>query len=176
MFSTGAAQRRMSPAPVGPPVFVVEPLSGTYNISVDAFELSRGDIDLASGTTYGWTWSGKTSGDLSGFMFVSLNYDAAAAAVGVDVLPDGASSNVTGGSWTKLIFMKGEYAGSVSGRIVNGQLTWNEKAQNTTISLFLTSDQGTEAFVGNTGKGTFDGILDQTGKVSTMSGVLTMDY
>lgn len=177
-FSGATAQTRTSSLRfTAPPLPVVIALSGTYSVKVDAIELSRGQVDFTSGTTYGWTCYGKTEGDLSGFMFVSLNYDAPAGfAGGIDVMPVGGASSVVGGSWSKLVFMKGEYVGSISGTIIGGNLIWNEKTQNWSVNLNLLSEQGTEALVGNTGKGSFAGTLDQNGKVSTVSGLLTLDY
>jgi len=174
-FSAATAQKRAAVRQIAAPLPVVINLSGPYNVKVSATELSRGEFDYASGTTYGWTWYGKTEGDLSGFMFVSVNYGVPAVNEEVDVHPVGVSS-ITGGSWSKLIFIKGQYAGSVSGRVTGGDLTWNEKAQNWTVNLELASDQGSDAFVGCTGKGTFAGVLDPNGKLGTISGVLTLEY
>lgn len=163
------------------PVLTVAPLpittlTGIYNVSVDSVELSRGTIDLASGTTYGWTWSGKTDGDLSGFMFVSLNYAAPETPMEVGADTTAGTSKITGGSWSKLIFSNGQYLGSVSGEIHSGDLTWNDKAQNWNVNLQLTSDRGTDAFVGSRGKGSFAGTLDQSRRIPAVSGVLTLEY
>jgi hypothetical protein len=58
-----------------PPVPVVGPLSGTYKMTMAANELSPGDTEYAMAETYGWTCYGETTGDLTGFMFVSMNYN-----------------------------------------------------------------------------------------------------
>ena len=173
VFASATAQRRMPPQPIEPPV--VGTLSGTYKVAVTANELSTGDIDYTTGDTYGWTCYGTTEGDLSGFMFISMNYSASQPPVGgvIGEIPGGVS-NVTGGSWSKLIFVDGQYAGSVYGKIVGGELVWNGRAA--TISLQLTADEGTGSYLGSTGSGTFEGILDQNSKRSSVSGSLILNY
>ena len=171
VFSSVAAQKRMSAPPIvdEPPFF--ETLSGIYSSSVNASELSPGDIEFATGTTYGWTSYGKTEGDLSGFLFISMNYTPPPASS-----RGGGTSKITGGSWSKLIFVKGQYAGSVYGRIVDGELAWLGNGAAPTISLQLTADAGTESFANNEGSGTFEGTWDQSSKVPSVSGVLTLKY
>lgn len=181
VLTSVAAQRRM-PAPIvdeAPaasidevPLPIPGMLSGTYSITVSAIELSAGDMDFATGMTYGWTSYGKTEGDLSGFMFISMNYTQSTPPSS----RGGGRSQITGGSWSKLIYIKGEYAGSVYGRIVGGELVWNETGVPANISLLLTSDAGTESFVGSAGSGNFEGQLDQSSKVPSVSGVLTLKY
>ena len=172
-----AAQKRMPPVSVEPPLPIITPLSGTYNLKVEADEISVGDIDFPIGSTYGWTWSGKTSGDLSGFMFVSLNYSSPMTSPSeLATFTTGDTSKVLGGSWSKLIFINGQYAGSVSGKIVGGELVWNEKTSNASISLQLSAEQGTASFVGCTGKGTFEGTLTRGWMAANVVGGLTLEY
>jgi len=166
----------MPPVPVGPPVVGI--LSGTYKVAVNANELSTGDIDYTTGATYGWTCYGTTEGDLSGFMFVSMDYASPQPPSGSEIGEVvGGTSKVIGGSWSKLIFIKGQYVGSVYGRIVDGELVWNiGKGDLTAISLQLTADEGTGSYAGSTGSGTFEGILDQSSKVPSVSGTLILNY
>jgi hypothetical protein len=175
MFATATAQKKTTAHSIIPlPSTVV--LSGTYEVNLDAVEVSIGTVDYTSGATYGSTWSGQTAGDLSGFMFVSLNYCAPenGGVVGIDSRPG--TSVISGGSWSKVIFIDGVYAGSVSGTITGGELTWNPDTEESNITLQLTSDQGTEAFVDAKGKGTFVGVIAQRSVSRSVSGHLTLDY
>ena len=171
-FSGAAAQKRMSPILIEPPVGA---LSGIYKVSIDASELSSGVTDSLDWTTYGWTWNCKTDGDLSGFIFLSLNWTPEISVNDLEVLAV-RPGTINGGSWSKLIFMKGEYAGSISGTIVGGEVNWNEKYQIATVSLQMIADEGTDTFAGSVGTATFDGILDQSGKKPTLSGTLILNY
>jgi len=171
-FSGAAAQKRMSPILIEPPVGA---LSGIYKISVEASELSSGVTDSLDGTTYGWTWNGKTDGDLSGFIFLSLNWTPEISVNDLEVLAV-RPGTINGGSWSKLIFIKGQYVGSISGTIVGGEVSWSEKYQIATVSLQMIADEGTDMFAGSVGTATFDGILDQSGKKPTLSGTLILNY
>lgn len=168
VFVSAAAQKGFGPAPVDPPV--LETLNGAYTVAVNATELSRGDVAFGTGETYGWTCYGSTEGDLSGFMFVSMNYSSPAE-VGF-----GSPNTVIGGSWSKLIFIKGEYAGSIYGKIVGGEVVWDGRGGTATISLQLTGDDGTGMFAGNIGSGTFEGGLNRTTSPASVSGILTLKY
>jgi len=172
MFSGAAAQKRMPPILIEPPVGA---LSGIYKISVEASELSSGVTDSLDGTTYGWTWNGKTDGDLSGFIFLSLNWTPEISVNDLEVLAV-RPGTINGGSWSKLIFIKGQYVGSISGTIVGGEVSWSEKYQIATVSLQMIADEGTDMFAGSVGTATFDGILDQSGKKPTLSGTLILNY
>jgi hypothetical protein len=161
VFATASAQK----VKVGP-IPLIEPLNGTYAMKVNANELSSGDSEYAMQETYGWTCYGKTNGDLSGFMFISMNY----------TVPEKSDSRVTGGSWSKLIFINGQYVGSVYGKIVGGTIVWSDADLTAKMSLELSADDGTGAYLGSIGKGRFDGMLDRTGKTGTISGALTLSY
>ena len=175
------AQKRMAVHRVMPPVPVVGLLSGTYATSVTATEISGGQQDNLSNETYGWTTYGATKGDLCGFFFLSVNYSSPDFGVDpIEVDPgvrQPANRIVTGGSWSKLIFVDGVYQGSVAGRIIGGTLNWDEKSQTTAVELKLTTDNATDAFAGNVGTGSFEGTMDRIGKaLPTLSGTLTLKY
>jgi len=166
-----------------PPVPVIGPLSGTYKMTMAANELSPGDTEYAMAETYGWTCYGETAGDLTGFMFVSMNYSLPEYFVQpvdgvIGIVPPQPVSKVTGGSWSKLIFIKGKYVGSVYGKIVGGTLEWSSKDMSARMILELTADNGTGAFVDNVGKGSFEGTLTPSQKEQgvLVSGVLTLEY
>lgn len=175
VFANVSAQKTDRPVPW------VEPLNGTYTMRVNANELSAGDSKFELQETVGWTSYGKTDGDLSGFMFISLNYTLPKQSVDPkDGRPEPVpqTSQITGGSWSKLIFRDGQYAGSVCGRIASGEIVWSQTDLNATIHLELTSEGGTGSFVGSNGKGMFDGTLDRMGKssVAIVAGDLILDY
>jgi hypothetical protein len=177
IFATASAQKRAPISSIPHPLPIIFSLNGPYNVNVDAVEVSIGTVDNTSGATYGWTWSGTTNNDLSGYMFVSLNL----AAPDGDIDPGGdrtvpRPSVISGGSWSKVIFVDGVYAGTVFGTVTSGELVWNPKTQTSSVNLQLTSDNGTNAFVGVTGSGTFVGVVDQTGEAPTVTGVLTLEY
>ena len=168
-------------AQVGLPPIPIGSLSGTYKMAMDANELSAGDTKFALAETYGWTCYGETSGDLNGFMFVSMNYALPNSLTSVIDGKVGISpplSKVTGGSWSKLIFIKGKYLGSVHGRIVGGTLEWSKTDLSAKMKLELSADGGTGAFVDNVGKGTFEGALEpsQKEKGGRVTGALVLDY
>lgn len=179
MFATAAAQKRTSTPSFSKPFPIVAGLSGTYTINLDAVEVSTGTVDIISGASYGWTWSGKTYTDLSGYMFFSLNFAApdnsTAVEAGGDRLPP-QPRLISGGSWSKVIFIDGVYAGTISGRVTSGQLVWSPDTRTSNVSLQLTSERGTEAFVGLQGTGTFVGVVGQVGEVTTITGVVTLEY
>jgi hypothetical protein len=177
IFATAAAQKHAPISSVPHPLPIISGLNGTYNINVDAVEVSIGTVDSTSGATYGWTWSGRTDSDLSGYLFVSLNLaspDGNVEVGGDHTLPR--PSVITGGSWSKVIFVDGVYAGTVFGTVTGGELVWNPKTQTSSVNLQLTSDNGTDAFVGANGSGTFVGVVDQSGEVPTVTGALTLEY
>ena len=179
MFSVATAQKKAAaPVVTAPqPLPIDFVLNGTYTMTVNASEVSAGDFDFTSGTTFGRTWSGKTEGDLQGFMFVSMNYVAPMNG-GFDLIDGDVSGAwvVTGGSWSKLIMVNGKYMGSVSGYVRSGQIDWNAKAHRASLNLQLVADSGTDAFFGSSGLGTFEGMLDCTGDVPAITGYLTLNY
>lgn len=179
VFLSAEAQKRMAPVLIDPPPIFIDPppvvltvLSGSYTDAVNGNQLSTGEVELNTGATYGWTCYGSTEGDLSGFLFISMNYTSDYS-VQLGTSLDSVSS-VTGGSWSKLIFVNGLYAGSVYGKIVSGQLIKTEGM--TSINLELTADDGTGDYVGNIGTGVFEGVLDQNSKESSVTGKLVLRY
>jgi hypothetical protein len=168
-----------------PPPLPVGTLSGDYSSKVNAIELSLGDTQYAVGQTFGWTSYGTTSGDLNGYMFMSMNYTVPPGLVRPQLQSESAiappqpvyqTSKVTGGSWSKLIFVKGKYVGSVYGRIVDGDLTWDLSDSIATMQLVLVADNGTAAFLGNKGKGTFQGTFDRATGAGNIFGELTLSF
>jgi hypothetical protein len=176
VFVSAEAQKKqmMRPLPIDPPPFVGTALSGAYSIEVNANEVSTGEAERTTGATYGWTWYGSTKGDLSGYMFVSLNYSTDNTFAG-EVNPGGVSG-VTGGSWSKLIFDNGVYVGSIFGKIVGGELVRNKFDRTAVISLTLTADEGTGPYVGSIGSGTFEGLLDPKSDAGNVTGKLILNY
>jgi hypothetical protein len=189
--SVAAQQIRKAPARINPVESVLPPapplatLSGSYSSKVNAKEVSAGDTQYSLGQTFGWTSYGTTNGDLSGYLFISLNYtlqkgsalpEAPAKSAIAPPQPISETSQVTGGSWSKLIFRDGKYLGSVSGRIVGGELVWDSSQLNATMRLELAADDGTDTFQGNTGKGTFEGTLDRSTGKGNVTGLLTLNF
>jgi hypothetical protein len=177
IFSSAAAQKASTPGFIGPPTWEVKPLSGPYTVRTESIAVSKFDLNPDSGAPYRLSWSNKMIGDLSGFMFVSVNYSTPMyLRGGAQVTGIGGTSNVIDGSWTKLIFVNNVYVGSVSGTITGGELTWSETDQNTAIRLDLTSDQGSDAFTGCYGRGTFEGTWNQEAEGMPISGTLNFTY
>jgi hypothetical protein len=176
-FIKAEAQKgSMAPIFIGPPPFIEAALSGSYSVVVNANQLSAGEVEPTTGATYGWTCYGSTEGDLSGFLFVSMNYASDYPLSAEAFTRSFSSVAVTGGSWSKLIFVNGVYAGSVYGKIVSGQLVRDKTQGTTSLNLELTSDEGTGDYVGSVGSGTFEGVLDQNSKVPSVSGKLVLKY
>ncbi|HXD34468.1 MAG TPA: hypothetical protein VN643_25335 [Pyrinomonadaceae bacterium] len=148
-----------------------------YQSEVFANEISAGTVER-NNVVYGSTFSGNTKGDLSGHLFVSVNYANDINAVGLDkVSTFGADPlvNVSGGSWSKMIYVDGNYAGSLSGSIGSGSVTWNADHTMATVELQLVCENGTESFAGITGFGTFSGTIDRVSG-GAVKGVLTLNY
>lgn len=177
-FFSSQAQKKMTNHRMPPVAPVDGILSGTYASSVNATEISAGSPGGFS-EVFGWTCYGPTKGDLSGFIFLSMNYGAAnplgGSGADPNILPP-SSSEVSGGSWSKLIFVNGVYMGSISGRILGGVISWEKGGQTAAIELKLTSDKGTNAYIGSVGMGSFEGTMDRTGASPLLSGILTLNY
>jgi hypothetical protein len=170
-ISAQAQKKMSSPIFLGPPPTV---LSGDYRMDVNANEMSEGNSDSIAGPTYGWTCYGTTEGDLSGFLFISMDYSS-------DCLTPGQAArsgvkSVIGGSWSKLIFVDGVYAGSIHGRVVGGQLVVNNVDGTTSMNLTLTAEDGTGDYAGSTGYGTFQGVLAQNTRTRSVTGELILNF
>jgi hypothetical protein len=188
--NVSAQQMKKAPVRANGAVTIVPPLpvgtlSGDYSSIVNAIELSLGDTQYAVGQTFGWTSYGTTSGDLNGYLFMSMNYTVPTGlarpqlqseSVIAPPQPFYQTSKVTGGSWSKLIFVKGKYVGSVYGRIVDGDLTWDSSNSIATMKLVLVADNGTATFLGNKGKGFFQGTFDRATGAGNILGELTLSF
>lgn len=176
VFVSAQAQKKTSAPIFTPPIFIGPPpttLSGDYRMDVSANETSAGTIDFSSGSTYGWTCSGTTEGDLAGFVFISMDYSSDA---GVASESRSGVKSVISGSWSKLIFVDGAYTGSVHGKIVGGQLVVNNVDGTTSMNLALIAEDGTGDYVGSTGSGTFVGTLAQNTRSRIVTGQLILNY
>lgn len=175
VLTSATAQRKLTSEPIQPPV-PLPTLSGPITIDVQANELSDGETTF-DGSVYGWTCYGVTSGDLSGHIFMSINYGPA-----VPSLSGGEVRQVTGGSWSKLIYSKGVYMGSIYGRISGGEMASDNSIVVTevplpvTINLELTADGGTGIYAGNVGEGSFKGQYGSEEKSANVVGTLTLNY
>lgn len=165
------------------PLPVPAALQGKYVTEVGGSQASQGlEAIVGFGThqVMGWNVFGQTTGDLSGHIFMSINYNMPSAVDPGDEIgaipPPVPPSQVTSGSWIKLIYVDGVYAGSVSGRIVGGTVTWDTRSQTQTVSLDLAGDSGTGAYEGNTGLGSFIGSVQSTETGASLTGTLTLYY
>lgn len=174
------AQRKGSVTRAVMPLPISGVLSGSYNSSVSATEIGAGEVNNVSNEMYGWTLQGVTNGDLSGFLFLSVNYTWPPFGFDPSVTPDSTplvTNIICGGSWSKLIFVDGVYRGSVSGKITGGTITWDDQSQTSTMELTLTSDNATDDYVGSVGGGAFTGTLDRSGKFgATLVGKISLKY
>jgi hypothetical protein len=155
---------------------LVDDFGDRDNSEVVANEISAGTVER-SNVVYGWTFSGQTKGDLSGNIFMSVNYANDINAIGVDnaVRENSPLNNVSGGAWSKMIYVDGAYAGSLSGTIAGGSMNWNPEHTIATFELQLICDNGTVNFAGVTGSGTFTGTLDRANG-GAVTGTLTLNY
>jgi hypothetical protein len=171
LFAASAQKRKVASA-IEPPA-PVDLLTGTHKIDVKADQLSTGEVSFDSGSTYGWTCYGVTEGDVAGYIFISMNLSAPRFS-----RDGGESWIVTGGSWSKLIFIDGQYTGSINGRIVGGQVVSDvtSNAPATTINLQMTGDGGTGAYADRRGSATFEGIVTAGRKGPNVMGTLGLYY
>lgn len=178
MATSSQAQQEIIGDKLPPPAPQV--LKGTYDVGVKATEFSAGLADGFSKSIYGWGFYGRTEGDLSGHIFISANYAMASYGVRSSTrmaTPIPVPVNiVTGGSWSKLIYVDGVYAGSISGTITSGTLTWDYLSETASVVLDLACDKGTGDYVGITCLGSFKGRLDRTQLDPTVMGALTLNF
>jgi hypothetical protein len=179
-ISLQAQKRTRTPLKIEPPIFIGNVLTGSYSSNVNATELSPGQADYGSNEMYGATSYGQTKGDLSGHVFMSMNYSLPSLShvdpdAAVNAFQSPQSCEVTGGSWSQVIYVDGAYTGSVFGRIVGGTVTWSGFGQSV-VSLKLVADGGTDAYLGSSGNGDFAGTIDRSGNVPTVNGTLTLNY
>ena len=166
---TGVQAQKSKAIQPTPPVAQNGPLKGNYFYVLNGLELSRGQ------STASWASYGNTAGDLNGFMFTSLNLEPLGSSSG-SLLSENVDSQVTGGSWSKLIFVNNVYTGSLYGKVVSGSVTWvNNDTAN--IQLQLTADNGTLIYAGQVAKGSFSGTLSRSGSgQGTVSGSINLSY
>ena len=140
-----------------------------------ATEVSPGTM-VRPNKVFGWTFSGQTKGDSSGPIFMSVNYDEDITGISpVDSVTPMTLNLVSGGSWSEQIYVDGSFAGSISGSIVSGTVSWNTDRTVATVELQLICDNGTGTFAGASGSGTFTGTLDRA-SAGAVTGTLTLDY
>jgi hypothetical protein len=165
------------------PLPVPAGLQGKYVAGVGGSQASQGIEAIVGFGTHqvlGWNVFGQTTGDLSGHIFMSINYNMPTVVEPGDqigsILPLPSPSRVTSGSWIKLIYVDGVYTGSISGRIVGGTVDWDARSQTQTVSLDLVGESGTGAYDGNVGVGTFIGTVEPTETGASLTGTLTLIY
>jgi hypothetical protein len=166
---TGVQAQKSKAIQPTPPIAQNGPLKGNYFYVFNGLELSRGQ------STASWSSYGSTAGDLNGFMFMSLNLAPLGSSSGTTV-SENVDSQVTGGTWSKLIFVNNVYTGSVYGKVLTGSVTWvNSETAN--IQLQVTADNGTLIYSGLAGKGSFNGSLTRSGSgQGTVSGSINLTY
>lgn len=166
---TGVQAQKSKAIQPTPPVAQNGPLKGNYFYVVNGLEMSRGQ------STASWASYGSTAGDLNGFMFMSLNLNPIGSSSGL-VASENIDSQVTGGSWSKLIFVNNVYTGSIYGKVLSGSVTWvNNETAN--IQLQLTVDNGTLVYAGQVGKGSFNGALTRSGSgQGNVSGSINLTF
>lgn len=170
-LGTGAAaQRKSSQISISPP----QPIEQTVTLNLNAVEVSDGMVALDpkfGETVFGYGFLGRTTGELPGSFMFSMNCAPA-------VFTPGGANDITGGSWTLPVYMlaiRGGYAGSLYGTVVNGTMNWSKDGLADVFMTFNV-DGGTQVWKGVTGYGTFAGTVTNEKGTTTMSGVLTITY
>jgi hypothetical protein len=178
---SGQAQKRVM-GKKGNPLPMPTSLQGKYVTEINGIQMSEGTIAVTefSGSSQfiGWNSYGQTTGDLNGHFFLSVNYTVPTVgpgdAIGTD--PPLGNSQITGGSWTKLIYVDGAFMGSISGRIIGGSMAWDPRYETAKVSIEMAGETGTGLYEGNSGFGSFRGKMDRTNPTVTIAGSLTLNY
>jgi hypothetical protein len=118
-------------------------------------EVSPGIVDADQNIRFGVAFVGQASGALPGLFAASANYSPAAPGPGV-------TNSVIGGFWAITVIRNGRLAGTLYGHITGGAAVWNSTGTMATVIIELNITGGTKTFLGVTGGGTFNGILDHT--------------
>jgi hypothetical protein len=154
--------------------------------SVDAIEVAAGtvvvDNEASQETTFGYTFLGQTSGDVTGSLTLSLNCMQVIPGPG-DIVGPGTkigAAEVTGGAWTLPVYTlgvkgSGGHTGSLYGTIAKGgTMTWDKSGTNAIVYFELNVDGGTQSWSGIQGSATFVGVLavDAETQKSTLRGDL----
>lgn len=139
---------RLPPEPVDPVV------------SVNAIEVTDGTTGWdgqKNETAFGYSFLGRTTGSLPGSFTLSMNCSPA-------IPTAGATSELTGGTWTLPVYMASlrggaSYAGSLYGTIAKGSMDYDKTGTSANIYIVLNVDGGTQTWDGVKGYATFVGTL-----------------
>lgn len=166
------AQGRMgskSPALRLPPL-PIDPI-----VTVNAIEVTDGVIGMdnqtKSETVFGYTFLGRTTGSMPGSFTLSMNCTPA-------IPVPGQASDLTGGSWTLPIYIKGGgYEGSLYGTVSKGIMNWDKTGTNASVYLVLNVAGGTQNWDGVGGYATLTGNLfvDEKTQATMLSGDLVFN-
>lgn len=149
------------------------PSSQEYYLKVNGIEASEGTVavDYKFGESlFGYSFLGRTDGDLQGSLMLSMNCAPAA-------FTPGEMNQMFGGSWTLPVYMSGKlfrdvYQGSLYGTVNGGKMAWDKTGTIADLVITFTVDNGTKAWEGRTGEATFLGTLDESGKFPILTGEL----
>jgi len=144
-----------------------------YFLKVNAIEASEGTVavDYKFGESlFGYSFLGRTTGDLAGSLMLSMNCSPAA-------FVPGGMNEMIGGSWTFPVYASDKstrdiYLGSLYGTIKTGKMAWDKSGTIAEMSVILVFENGTKTWEGRRGYAEFLGTLDDSGKFETLTGVL----
>lgn len=171
LASLGTAMAQGNANEKGTAFQLPDPMGGV--VKVNAVEVTDGtygyDGQTKQATAFGYSFLGRTTGNLPGSFSLFMNCTPSKA------MP-GDKSEMTGGAWTLPVYVEGStgYAGSLYGTVSKGTMNWDKTGTNGNIFLVLNVDGGTQAWDGVAGYATFTGTLlvDEKTQKTTLTGDL----
>jgi hypothetical protein len=170
--------------------------SAVVALDANTISLKLRSIEIAGGTTgfdygassaevvlpplqprqilFGYSFLGRTVGDLPGSFALSMNCTPA-------TFEPGGSNELVGGTWSLPVYVTGRlfgttYVGALYGHVTGGKMVWDKTGATSTVDMNFTVDGGTQKLINSTGEGSFQGVLTESEKGATLDGVLTLTF
>ncbi len=123
---------------------------------------------------FGYSFLGRTSGDLPGSLSLSMNCTPAA-------FTPGGTNEMAGGMWTLPVYSNHDgsldsYDGALYGSVAGGTIKWDKTGTVGEFDMSLQITGGTKDFAGLSGKATIQGTVYESEKGTTLSGVMTFYF
>jgi hypothetical protein len=176
---------------VGPILSPVEPIT----IKIRSIEISGGTIGFDKGqppsspmlesairlpleppqqVLFGYSFLGRSSGELPGSFMLSMNCRPA-------IFEPGGSNELVGGTFTLPVYLEkatrgSNYQGALYGQVTGGKMSWDKTGTLATVEMNFTVDGGTQNLSDRRGEGVFQGILTEGEKGSTLDGELMITF
>jgi hypothetical protein len=131
---------------------------------------------------FGYSFLGRTSGELPGSLNLSMNCTPAT------FTPEG-TNEMAGGTWTLPVYNNrgllgayyrvgviDSYVGALYGNVTGGTIKWDKTGTVGVLDMTFEVTGGTKAFAELSGKGTIQGTMFESEKGTTFEGVMTIYF